>query len=62
VPPVLLRALGLVNPTVRELVEMQYQFQEPFIVDSGKIAHKLGVTATPTGHALADTLNSYRPE
>jgi nucleoside-diphosphate-sugar epimerase len=59
-PPVLLRALGLVNPTVRELVEMQYQFEEPFIVDSSKITNKLGVEATPVEEALADTLRTYR--
>jgi nucleoside-diphosphate-sugar epimerase len=59
-PPVLLRALGLVNPTMRELVEMQYQFDEPFVVDSSKITDKLGVEATPVEQALADTLRSYR--
>jgi nucleoside-diphosphate-sugar epimerase len=59
-PPVLLRALGLVNPTMRELVEMQYQFAEPFIVDSSKITNKLGVTATPVEQALAHTLRTYR--
>ena len=59
-PPLLLRVLGLVNPTVRELVEMQYQFAEPFIVDSSKIATKLGVHATPIEQALADTLRGYR--
>jgi nucleoside-diphosphate-sugar epimerase len=59
-PPVLLRALGLVNPTVRELVEMQYQFAEPFIVDSSKITNKLGVEATPLPRAIRDTLRDYR--
>ena len=59
-PPLLLRALGLVNPTMRELVEMQYQFDEPFVVDSSKIANKLGVEATPLTQALADTLREYR--
>jgi nucleoside-diphosphate-sugar epimerase len=59
-PPLLLRALGLANPTLRELAEMQYQFDEPFIVDSSKIATKLGVPATPIAQALADTLTSYR--
>ena len=60
-PALLLRVLGLVNPTVRELVEMQYQFEEPFIVDSSKIATKLGVHATPIDQAVADTLDTYRP-
>ena len=59
-PPLLLRALGLVNPTMRELVEMQYQFAEPFIVDSSKILNKLGAGATPLEQALADTLQTYR--
>jgi nucleoside-diphosphate-sugar epimerase len=59
-PPLLLRTLGLFNLTVRELVEMQYQFEEPFIVDSSKIADKLGVGATPLDLALGHTLTSYR--
>jgi nucleoside-diphosphate-sugar epimerase len=59
-PPLLLRALGLVNPGVRELVEMQYLFAEPFIVDSSKITNKLGTEATPIEQALADTLQGYR--
>jgi nucleoside-diphosphate-sugar epimerase len=59
-PPLLLRALGVLNPTVRELVEMQYQFEEPFIVDSTKFVTRLGGQATSVGQALADTLASYR--
>jgi nucleoside-diphosphate-sugar epimerase len=59
-PALLLRALGVVSPTVRELLELQYEFQEPFIVDSTKIATKLDVHATPLDQALADTLASYR--
>jgi nucleoside-diphosphate-sugar epimerase len=59
-PTLVLRALGVINPTVRELVEMQYEFQEPFVVDSSKIATKLNAHATPVEQALADTLASYR--
>ncbi len=60
VPPLMLRALGLINPTLRELAEMQYQFEEPFIVDSSKITTKLGVHATPIDQALNNTLATYR--
>ena len=60
VHPALLRLAGLTNPTVRELLEMQYQFDEPFIVDSSKIAGRLGVHATPIDQAVADTLATYR--
>jgi nucleoside-diphosphate-sugar epimerase len=59
-PALLLRAVGVANPTVRELLELQYEFQEPFIVDSTKIATKLDVHATPLEQALADTVASYR--
>jgi nucleoside-diphosphate-sugar epimerase len=60
-PPLMLRALALANPTVRELLEMQYQFEEPFIVDSSKLTDKLGVIATPLDQAIATTLTTYRP-
>lgn len=60
IPPLMLRGLALVNPTVRELLEMQYQFAEPFVVDSTKIAAQLGVTATPVDQAVADTVEAYR--
>jgi nucleoside-diphosphate-sugar epimerase len=59
-PPVVLRVLGVVDPTMRELVEMQYQFAEPFIVDSSKITNKLGVAATPVEQALVYTAREYR--
>lgn len=61
-PPLLLRGLSLFNPTIRELLEMQYQFDEPFIVDSSKITDRLGLTATPIDEALTATLLSYRPD
>ena len=38
---------------------MQYQFDEPFLVDSTKINTLLGVHATPIEQALADTLACY---
>jgi nucleoside-diphosphate-sugar epimerase len=59
VPPLLLRALAITSPVVRELLEMQYQFEEPFIVDSNKITTRLGAAATPLEHAVAETLLSY---
>src|SRR6185437_2130059 len=59
-PALLLRLVGLANPTVRELIEMQYQFDEPFIVDSNKITANLDIRATPIEQAIADTLATYR--
>jgi nucleoside-diphosphate-sugar epimerase len=60
VHPLLLRTVAIANPTVRELLEMQYQFDEPFIVDSTTITH-LGLHATPLEQGLERTLASYRP-
>jgi nucleoside-diphosphate-sugar epimerase len=59
VPPFLLRATAITSPVVRELLEMQYQFEEPFIVDSSKIGTRLGVEATPLDQAITETLASY---
>jgi nucleoside-diphosphate-sugar epimerase len=59
VPPVVIRAMGVFNPLFRELAEMQYQFDEPFVVDSTKIAKRLGVEATPVEVALERTAATY---
>jgi len=60
VPTVVLKIMGLFNPMMRELLEMQYLYAEPFVVDSTKIATRLGVRATPLEQALRDTLAGYR--
>ncbi|MEN3266235.1 NAD-dependent epimerase/dehydratase family protein [Pseudonocardia sp.] len=57
--PLLLRAAAITNPTVRELLEMQYQFDEPFIVDSTNITTHLHLRATPLEQALEQTLATY---
>jgi hypothetical protein len=56
-----LRAVGIFNPTVRELAEMAYEFEEPFVVDSSRIA-ALGVRATPIPEALERTVAAYRAD
>ena len=38
---------------------MQYQFEEPFIVDSSAITAHLGAGATPVEQALEQTLATY---
>lgn len=50
--PALLRVLGLWNPTVRSLLEMQHQFEQPVLADSTKITDRLGLRATPLESAL----------
>ena len=60
VPVLVLRAMALVNPTVRELLEMRYQFDEPFIVDSTDFTTQLGGVATPMERGLEQTVDAYR--
>src|ERR671916_2444191 len=44
-PKILLRALGLFNPALRETIEMLYEFEEPFVVDQSDFTRTFG------GHA-----------
>lgn len=54
----MLRLGGLFIPEAKESIEMLYQFEENFIVESNKFAKRFGVTATPLEHALEKTLQS----
>jgi nucleoside-diphosphate-sugar epimerase len=49
----------VIRVAAREVYEMRYLFEEPFIVDSTRIAAKLGAHATPIEQAVADTLARY---
>ena len=55
-----LRALGLVNPTMRALVEMAYEFDEPFVLDTTKYQKIFGSAATQLPIAIAATVDGYR--
>lgn len=59
VPPVVLNALGLVSPLMRELRETQYQFREDFVLDSSAALTTFGLQPTPWDSVLATTLRSY---
>lgn len=51
---------SLFVPDAREMVEMLYEFEKPFVVDSSKFARAFGVSATPLREAIANTLAWYR--
>ena len=50
VPKLAMRALGLVNPLIRELAEMAYEFEEPFILDTTKFQSTFGHRRHPARH------------
>ncbi|MCH8814625.1 MAG: NAD-dependent epimerase/dehydratase family protein [Chloroflexi bacterium] len=59
-PKLLLNAISLFNPMVRELKETYYQFDKPFVVDHSKFKRAFGAQVTPHREALTDTIDWYR--
>jgi nucleoside-diphosphate-sugar epimerase len=59
IPVLVLRGLGLFRPGARETIEMLYEFDRPFVVDSFRIT-ALGARHTPVEQAIEATLASYR--
>jgi hypothetical protein len=60
VPKLAVRALGLFNPMMRELAEMTYEFEQPFVLDTTKYESAFGTAGTPLASALAATVAWYR--
>jgi hypothetical protein len=68
VPPVRVTAppwwvlglMGLFSPTVRELRELRYQFDRPFVVDSSAYCASFGGGPTPADQALASTVRWWQ--
>ena len=52
VPKLVVRALGLVNPMMRGLAEMAYEFDEPFVLDTTKYQSTFGAAGTPLPAAI----------
>ncbi|WP_086826943.1 NAD-dependent epimerase/dehydratase family protein [Allokutzneria sp. NRRL B-24872] len=55
-PAIALRLAGFFTPAAREMVEVQYQLQRPFVVDSSAAEQAFGITPTPTEDALREML------
>jgi len=55
----LIAFLGIFNPLLREVVEMLYQKEEPYVVDGGAFARTFGFTATPLEEGVKKTLAWY---
>jgi nucleoside-diphosphate-sugar epimerase len=52
----MLRLVGLFMPSAGEQVEMLYEFEEPFVLDSSKIERTFGLTATPFEQSIRATV------
>ncbi len=51
---------GLFIPEAKESVEMMYEFEKPFVVDSSKFVRAFGDIATPYEQTVKETLIWYR--
>jgi nucleoside-diphosphate-sugar epimerase len=51
---------GLFVPEAKETLEMMYEFEQPFIVDSSRFEKTFGVKATPMKEAIKETVAWYR--
>ncbi len=60
VPVLMLRAMGLFSPIIRELIELTYQWQSPWVVDDSKFRAAFGLEATPLDLAVAATMHWAR--
>ncbi len=54
--PLIIRLMGLFNRDVNEMVEMMFEWMEPYVVDTGKIQQAFGLAPTPLNVALRETL------
>jgi nucleoside-diphosphate-sugar epimerase len=51
---------GLFIPEARETLEMMYEFDKPFIIDSSKFEQTFGMKATPVREAMRETVSWYK--
>ncbi|MFI9158948.1 NAD-dependent epimerase/dehydratase family protein [Kitasatospora aureofaciens] len=58
--PVLLGAAGLFSPLLRELREVRYQFDRPFVMDSSAYEAAFTLRATPLEQQLTATVGWWR--
>lgn len=55
-----LRAIGFLSPAVRELGEIRYQFERPFVMESTAFTETFGVPPTPLDRSALATVRWWR--
>jgi nucleoside-diphosphate-sugar epimerase len=56
----MMRVGGLFVPEAKETVEMMYEFEQPFLVDSSKFEKTFGMKATLMHEAIKETVGWYK--
>jgi nucleoside-diphosphate-sugar epimerase len=57
---IMMSLAGLFIPEARESVEMLYEFEKPFVVDSSKFETTFGMKATPMREAVRQTVEWFK--
>ncbi|MCA1984633.1 NAD-dependent epimerase/dehydratase family protein [Nocardioides nematodiphilus] len=60
IPGWLMRAIGVVHRGTRELAEMTYQFERPYVLDSSASEARLGLAPTPLEVGTKATVAAWR--
>ncbi|MCC9312429.1 NAD-dependent epimerase/dehydratase family protein [Kitasatospora sp. RB6PN24] len=60
VPPAVLGLMSLVSPLIRELKEIRYQFDRPFVIDSSAYEAEFALRATPLDEQIEATVAWWR--
>lgn len=58
--PMMLAMVGLFVPIVREMKEMAYEFEEPYVVDDSRFRTNFDTRTTPLDEAVATTVAWHR--
>lgn len=56
----ILTLLGLFNPTLREMPEMLYEWEKPFVMDDSKFRRTFGCEPTPMRQAIRESIAWFR--
>lgn len=59
VPKFIVKLAGLFNPFIKELYEMAYQFEHPYLVNHDKYIHRFGDHITYPSDIVKATVDSY---
>jgi nucleoside-diphosphate-sugar epimerase len=60
--PMMMRFLGVFSPEMRETVEMMFEWQHPYVVDTSKAQKAFGLAPMPMEQAIKETLDWLKLE
>ena len=60
IPSLALRLAGLFSADIREIREMLYQFDRPFVIEAAETTELFGLHATPLAEQVSATVAAYR--